>query len=1194
MRKFDYRLVSIELKKFLLKSMLLMIITMILSLPLNASSLLQAETMALNVKNATLTEILNRIKNEVGCEIFYISSEVAGKKGISISSNSISVKDILTISLKNTDLDYKFEKNRIIILKKETPTEKSQIERKKVTVSAVVIDSGSGKPIVGATVIVKETSAGAITDGNGKFFLIIEEGNEIEISYIGMEPYIEKATQNRGERTIALKPSVIAVKSVVITGYQTLNRREAAGAATTINPDEIRVIGAQSIEQSLQGKVAGMLVMNTSGEPSSTPKIRIRGNSTLNGNQSPLWVVDGIIQEQAVPFNNADINSDDAAYLIGGAIAGLNPLDIETITVLKDASATAIYGVKAANGVIVITTKKGVEGRPIVTYNGDITINMQPTYNNFSRMNSYERVQLSKEIVDAGINYPRIPSGSSYEGALQELYTKQITQDQFNAKVINLQGKNTDWFNELFRTSITHSQNVNVSGGTKAVKYYFSAGFNDSNGTAYGSDSKRFTSLGKIDVKVNKFIDFTYKVEFNTSENNGFYSGVNPFSYAYKTSRTQSAYNEDGSYAFYSKGGLQDIQYNFLNEIETTGESAKNSNFGSLLALNVKLLKGLSYSGTFSYNTSNANQRSWATDHSNVIAHMRGYNFNAYYDTDKEYKQSQIPYGGTLKTNNTKSRSYTIRNVLNYIRTFDDKHDVNVMAGVEARSTKYEGVGVTGYGWIPELGEIFAPVYTDKYIDNVVKKNGANPHNINSVTQVGSYFGTATYSYNSKYVLNANIRSDGANKFGSNPEYRWLPTYSAAVKWIISSEKFMQTQSVVDLLAFRASYGIQGNIHDDSTPYLIVKGGERDPVTGQPLSSITHLPNPDLRWERTKSWNVGVDFSLLDGRVSGAFDAYQKYTTDLIMNKTVSTASGRHRVSINGGEMNNFGLEANINIEVIRTTDFGWKLGVVLGRNINEVTLANGIESDNLDDIDMLLNGNLAVEGEAAGSMYSLRYAGLSRENGYPLFYAKDGRLVHEGEKQLMELVNTGSIFPDLSGGFDMQFSFKKRLTLTLGFTYNIGGAKRLPNVYEDSYDVFDPLTNVSTNIIDRWRKPGDETFTDIPALVDSRITENFYRDGLTATRPGVLDLNSFTNYYNMSDLRVVDSDYLRLRMIAVNYVVPTKFLKKVKISNMNIRFQANNLFVWANKEWEGLDPETPNATIPILPSYSLAISISF
>jgi len=1175
-------------RKILLAMRLTIVLTVIFSMQVFAGAL--SQTVSLKLENVTLREAFKTVRQQTGVYFVFNEEELARDVKLSVNLTNVSLESAMKQILNG--LPYSFECLEGMVIVKPALGESRQQDVKVKVLKGRVTDV-SGDPLPGVSVVMEGASRGCATDVNGDYVLLVEnkKGIRIVYSFIGMTT-VTKVWNGEEVMNVKMEPTTLDMEEVVVTGYQTLNRRESASAVSVVKAEDIMVAGATSIDQMLQGKVAGMMVMNTSGEPSATPKIRIRGNATINGNKAPVWVVDGVILEQDVPFTASQLNSEDAEYLIGNSISGINPQDIESITVLKDASATAIYGVKAANGVIVITTKKGKMGKPLITYNGDFVFNQRPSYRNFDRMNSSERVQLSKDIIEAGLKYPRIPSGDSYEGVLEELYAKKIDQSEFEHKVKVLQGRNTDWFKELFRNTVTHTHNLSVSGGDEHIKYYFSAGYNKNPGTAKGSSSERFTALSKIDVKVNSFIDFQAKIDFSTTTNDGFYADVDPFNYAYLRSRTLPVYNEDGSYYLYDRG--EGLYYNFLKELDNTGQQGKINDFNGLLALNVKLFKGLSYNGVFSYHNSSTNQRSWATEESYAISSIRGYEYHRYDETQQQYKESPLPYGGILGQGHTNKVGYTVRNTLNYIRILHEKHDINVMAGLEVRGNKYRGVNVTGYGWNPDFGEKFMPVYTDKFIAGYVKEGRLNPRNTNNVTRVASFFGTASYTYDNRYVLNANIRSDGANKFGSNPKYRWLPTWSVAGKWILSNENFMSGITWLDHLSFRGSYGIQGNIHDDATPNLIVQFGSRDGVSNLDYSTIYRLPNPDLRWEKTKSWNVAADFTLWKGRLKGGVDVYQKHTSDLIMSKSVSTSNGRAYISMNAGKMHNYGVEGFLNAGLLKNKLFDWRFGVNFGRNINEVVLANGDIYSNTEEVDMMLNGELAVEGAPIGSMYSYRFAGLSPENGYPLFYGKDGKLYHEGEAQLMELVNCGSIFPKLSGGFDTQLTFKKKLSLSLGFTYNLGGVKRLPDVYEDKYNVFDPLTNVSSKLKNRWKKPGDEKYTTIPVLWDRDYATNFNRMGLSATRPGVLSGKEGTELYNYSDERVAKSNYLRLNIIALSYYVPQKFLDKFNVTSMMLRFQATNLHVWASKKWEGLDPETPNAKSPLIPSYSLTLNVSF
>lgn len=1152
----------------------------------------QSQSFTLSIENVELKEVFQIVEKNSDYRFLYRSDDISGVTVGKLRVQEGTIDDVLAQCL-TASLSY--EKDGTLVMIRKTAVENRTQQQPAAVVRGRVTDR-HGAAVVGASVVIKGSQTGTGTDRNGEFTISVANPQNAVLlfSYLGMKS-VEMPVGGRTNLTVVMEEDASDIEEVVVTGYQTLSRRESASAVSVVRTEDIHMEGVTTIDKMLQGRIPGMFVMNTSGEPSATPKIRIRGNSTINGNKSPVWVVDGVILEQDVPFSASDLNSEDAEYLIGNAIAGLNPQDIETITVLKDASATAIYGVKAANGVIVLTTKKGRVGKPRISYYGDFNVNQRPSYRNLDLMDSKQRIQLSKEIFEDGLKYGDVPQNDdSYEGLIALLYDRKIDEKQFSEKVTALQKRNTDWFDILFRNSFTQSHNVNVSGGGEDTQYYFSAGYNNTPGAAIGADSKRFTSLAKVDVKVNNFINFTAKIDYSTTDNEG-YNGVSPFDYAYKRSRTLTPYNEDGTYRMYQTNRVNDYKYNVLNELDNTGANTRMNDFNALLDLKIKLfVEGLSYQGTFSFHNSSSNQRTWATAASHQVARIRGYNYGEYNENDDKYINSALPYGGTLSQSHTDKRGYTVRNMLNFVRNFGEHH-VNVIAGIEARSNKYKGVSVLGYGWTPDFGEMFMPVHTNKYDQNA-QTGMFTPSNTNKATQVASYLASASYTYDNRYVINANVRADGANKFGSNPKYRWLPTWSVAGKWIISNERFMEDISWLSMLGIRGSYGIQGNIHDDATPYMIVQFGGRDSYSGIEYYTINRLPNPDLRWEKTKSWNAAIDFSFLNNRIRGAFDIFQKNTEDLIMNKFVATSNGREVMSINAGKMQNKGYEFFIQADIIRDRAVEWRLGVNFGRTTNKITLANEGDYSAKERVKMMLEGNFAMEGEAIGSLYSYKFAGLNDENGYPMFYAKDGSKVHFGHSDMMELVNCGSIYPNLEGGFDTQITYKKRLSLSMAFTYSLGAVRRIPVIYEKS-NAFDPFTNVPTALQDRWRQPGDKT--NIPKLYNSDEVSQIYKEHpewiAKNNEAAVSDTAVYPlTMYNTSDLRTAKTDYLRLKSIAVSYSLPESFLKQLHISSAQVRFQASNLFVIAGKEWRGLDPETPQGSIPVLPIYSLGLNISF
>ena len=414
---------------------------------------------SLEFKNERLADAFKKIEAASGYKFIFNYEDIFVYGVTGIIKNK-TVTETLDEVIGKKPLVYKINGKFITIALKPGSPE-AAAKARLCQLDGVVIDENK-QPLPGAHVIIEGTKWVTTTDINGAYSFLIENDASytIRISYLGMEMKqvkvtVEKGIANKKVSPIMLKESDATLNEVVITGYQVMNRRESASAVSSIKAADIMVQGVGSIDQMLQGTIPGMAVMNTSGEPSATPRIRIRGNATINGNKSPVWVVDGVILEQDVPFTASDINSEDAEYLIGNAISGVNPQDIESITVLKDASATAIYGVKAANGVIVVTTKKGKAGRPIITYNGNMTVNTRPSYSNYHLMNSQERVAFSKQLVDAGYTFGRVPYGPTYEASYEALMNKDITLDEFKTQVSDMQVRNTDWFDHLFRNSIT-------------------------------------------------------------------------------------------------------------------------------------------------------------------------------------------------------------------------------------------------------------------------------------------------------------------------------------------------------------------------------------------------------------------------------------------------------------------------------------------------------------------------------------------------------------------------------------------------------------------------------------------------------------------------------------------------------------------------------------------------------------------
>ena len=443
--------------KIYLAMRLTLLLTMFFSFTAIAS--VSSQSVTLKLENASLRETIKELKNQTGVYFVFYEVEIAN---LNVKLNMVLTNEPFEKALdrifEGLPLSYEYAEGVVIV--KPTPQKKDDVKLK--LIKGKVVDT-DGMPLPGVSVVVEGTTRGVASDASGLFQMMIENkvGQKLLFSFVGMEQKVI-TWQGQDSLHVIMKYSAVDVDEVVVTGYQTLNRRESASAVSVVKTDDIYMAGAASIDQMLQGQVPGLMVMNTSGEPSATPKIRIRGTSTINGNKAPVWVVDGVILEQDVPITASELNSEDAEYLVGNAISGISPQDIESITVLKDAAAASLYGSRAANGVILITTKRGKLGEPVLRYTTSMSLIARPTTDMIRLMNSKERVEVSEEIVNRGLQtVSGVPIGTiGYEGLIYQLWHNEITRSEFDAGVKELKEMITDWYNLLFRKSFSHSHTL--------------------------------------------------------------------------------------------------------------------------------------------------------------------------------------------------------------------------------------------------------------------------------------------------------------------------------------------------------------------------------------------------------------------------------------------------------------------------------------------------------------------------------------------------------------------------------------------------------------------------------------------------------------------------------------------------------------------------------------------------------------
>lgn len=1067
------------------------------------------------------------------------------------------------------------------------------------TVAGKVMDE-DGSPAAGIAVFVKGTETGTMTGNDGTFSLKVSftEGEPVPVlvfSCLGKVTQEHRCTKTRYD--IVMEDEMTALIGAVInTGYQKLDRRLSASSVASISGEDVLQSNATSLDNMLQGKIPGLSVMSSSSTPGASTKVRIRGTSTISGNREPLWVVDGVILEDPVNVSTEVLNDLDNVNLIGNAISGLNPMDIEKIDVLKDASATAIYGVRAANGVIVITTKRGKMGAPRINYSGTVTVTERPSYNKLNLMNSKERIDVSKEIAARGLAYSFEPAHIGYEGLLYDLYDRKIDYGQFLSGVSELETMNTDWFDLLYRTSVSHRHNLSVSGANENLNYYVSGAYSDDNANVRGTGLEQYNIMAKVGVRLARKLNGTVQVRGNISDRNYVYSGISPYSYAYNTSRAIPAYNADGSYSYYNAEqgyNSQPLVFNIFNEIENSGHTVTTDAIYFNANLEWDIYDGLRATGTFAMSTSSTSEKEWYSDRTYEAAKLRRTNYGEALPDDTEFKEQMcsLPYGGMLKSNNTRNFSYTARLQLDYSK-YVKGHHISAAAGTEARSTRYKGLSSTQWGYLPDRGESFVEIDPIEWPEYADMMTGTPDVVTNTLSNYLSVYGILSYAYKSRYIINGNIRADGSNKFGQDKSTRFLPIWSVSARWNIMNEPFFEDVMWMNELSLKGSYGIQGNVSDDQTPSMIIQLGSVDPISGDYMSTLSKLPNPYLKWEKTVSYNAALDFAFLNNRISGTVEFYYKYGNDQIVSVEVSPTTGTSSMSLNVGDIMNKGYEVIINAIPVMTKNFRWSLSFNAAKNVNRVT-RGGMETEYT--YAQYMDGSAVLQGYPINSFFSYKFGGLDAE-GLPTFKdieETDGITKQEMYEKAFTL--SGNRVPDMQGGFSTNLSYRN-WTLGLFFSYSLGSKVRLNNLYNNSGQTLpNPQQNMSGEFVNRWRQPGDEAWAVIPTLSTEDLS---MRTGILGDREIEIADNMW-QMYNQSDLRVVSGDFLRLRTAYLRYSFPEKICRALRLQSINMRLEGNNLWLISSKKLNGQDPEqlgmgSIGLTTPPVASFSFGLDITF
>ena len=1107
------------------------------------------------------------------------------------------------------------------------------------SISGTVFSADDNEPLIGANILVEGTQKRAITDIDGKFTLSDVKSNAVlVVSMIGMRT--EKVKAKNGMR-ILLQSEDVQMTEVIVNGQQQIDKRLFTGAATTVDAEKIKLSGMADVSRSLEGRVAGVQVTNVTGTFGASPKIRVRGATSIYGNSKPLWVVDGVIYEDNVDVSADDLASGDAKTLISSAVAGLNSDDIESFTILKDGSATSIYGARAMGGVIVVTTKRGTKGRANVGYTGEFTTRLKPSYNDYNIMNSQEVMGIYKEMYDKGwLQLDHMVNAQNtgiYGYMFQQLraydpvtgtYGLQNTEAARNAYLQAAEFRNTDWFDLLFTNKIQQNHSVSISGGTDRSQNYFSMSvLTDPGQYVNRSSVNRYTFNGNTSYDILKdkkgcnllTVKLAAQGSYRKQEAPGSLNrttdvvtgevkrdfDINPFSYALNTSR---CLDPNINYTrFYTGFNIFDeLEYNYndidVKELMFRGEleykPTKSIRLGGLIS---SRLSSTRRQHNVMDKSNQANAYRAGVDQQDDNSTIRDSNSLLYTDPDNELAQPEsiLPSGGIKYQYDDNMRSNTFRFTTNYNDVFRDKfdreHTINALVGTEYSSVRRTNTSWTGWGYQFDNGGITYTPYL--WLKQMNEENTEYFGESYTLTNTLAYYTQVNYNFDQRYTLNGTFRYEGTNRLGKSHQSRWLPTWNVSGSYDLTNEKFMERfKSWLSQVKFRGSYSLTADTGPswvtNAEAIFMTKNTWR-PFTSAAESQIyiSSLGNSELTYEKKHEWNVGIDLSFLKERIALTFDVYGRNNYDLIGRTYTQGAGGEIAKYANVADMESHGVELGLSTVNIDKAGFKWTSDFIFSKATNKITSLEVASRA----VDLVTGQGYAIEGYPVRSIFSYQFAGLNDE-GLPQVYNEKGKKTvgdvdfQETENLADFLVYEGPSDPTFYGSFNNTFSYKSKnwgsLSLDLFITYAGGNVVRLDPVFSYAYSDLSALPREFKN---RWMMSGDEAVTNIPTIASRNQVDRY----------GSYTMRTAYQSYNYSTERIANGDFIRLKEVALTYTLPDNWMKKTGFLNRaSVKVAATNLcLLYADKKLNGQDPEFINSggvAAPISKQFTATVRLGF
>ncbi len=1028
-------------------------------------------------------------------------------------------------------------------------------------ISGTVTTEEDGTPISFVSVVVKGSNNHVYTDNDGKFEISAEGNSTLVFSLMG---FVTKELQvnNRSVINAVLETESTLLDETIVVAYGTAKKGTFTGAASVVKSDDIKDVAEVSFEKALSGKVAGLQITTTSGQSGSTSSIRIRGIGSMNASNEPLYVIDG------VPVSSGN-TGQMSGYLntSNNVMSTLNPNDIESLTVLKDAAASSLYGSRAANGVIMITTKRGKQGRPKITFKSSVGITPDWATDNFEVASPEQQVELYYEnfwnagVLGGGTNQA---ASESALGQLNKRFNKHgyyfsaddHTVNSLEIKgmtdgVVNREGQYFNWDDVLFRTAVYQTYDLSVSGGTDNTSYYSSISYTDDKGRSVVNGYDRISGRVNLTQKVGKFVDFTTIVNVARTQKEGFNdtrsTGSNYFMQSrnllwplywptdYKTGEAWTA--RYGSYAY------NPVYYN-----EEWENSSRTMRISASENLTIKFLPELTLRSILSY------------DYTNVLDHI-------YYSANHFSGSNDNGAVHEMSTVSTKLVSST---TLNYAKTFADKHNVTALVGFEAEENNTDFLRASGTN-LP-TSSLHTVATAGKLDANAYYWGDA----------IASVLSRLEYNYDNKYFLSGSFRRDGSSKLG--PESRWGNFWSVAGSWKINNEQFLRDVESISNLRIRGSYGVNGTLPSSSYGWRSLTGYSSKYMT-EPGGGLSNVADPTLTWETSYTYNLALEFGLWDQRLYGTVEYFNRDSKNLLQNVPISTVTGFSNSLKNVGEINNNGIEIELGGDIVRTSDLRWSMG--LNASFLNSTVTELYGGQDIIWYDPTGNDSRAKyiykEGESTLALYGLEWAGVDDETGKNVWFINDpssskadlmidGRPATYNYKDAKEVI-LADMIPTVYGGINTDLEWKG-INLGLNFTYRLGSY---------TYDAVGKDVNDDGYYWERImsQETYDERWT--PENTDALYPQRIAID--------MVDVNQ------KSSRHMHDGDYIRLKNLQIGYNLPKGIVEKARLSSARVYFNATNLLTIA--AYDEYDPEvneyyTKGWEVPQGKTFTFGIELSF